>query len=155
MWKIAKDTQVLDLNSSYAYALIATHFHHTSAIAMCENKPIGFTSAYMLPNKVSGHSELFIWQVGVDPQFQGQGIAFEMILHILNREVCKNVTTLKTTISPSNNASSRLFQKIASHFRAGMARTPYFGKDHFPDSHEQEDLITISPLSIKQNQEEE
>lgn len=149
MWKIAKDTDVLDLNSSYSYNLIATHFNQTSAIGYLNHQPIGFLSAYFIP---TSPQTLFIWQIGVSPMYQGRRVAFAMIQDVLNREVCQNVTLINTTIAPSNIASQKLFQKIAQLLITDFKRSSYFSRMDFPNSHEQEDLITIGPFNLKSNQ---
>jgi L-2,4-diaminobutyric acid acetyltransferase len=151
LWELAKEAGNLDLNSAYCYNLVSTHFSHTSAITKCRDKPVGFTSAYLLPD--SNH-ELFIWQIVVSPDYQGQGIAFKMIKSILAKELCKKVTVIKTTISPSNTPSLRLFQKVSQSLNLQMSVTPYFSSANFPGFHEDENLVTIGPFDNNKSEED-
>jgi len=115
-----------------------------------ENDPIGFLSGYCLPD---APHELFIWQIGLLPRYQGHGLAKRMVLSLLDRESCKKVTTLKATISPSNNASLSLFKKVAKDTQSLLTVTPYFSSEDFPIVHEEEPLITIGPFNQHKNQE--
>ena len=144
---MAKQAGTLELNSPYCYNLIATHFNQSS---VHDNNPIGFLSGYFLPG---APHELFVWQIGLLPQYQGHGLAKHMILSLLNRESCKKVTTLKATISPSNAASLSLFKKIAKETQSLLTITPYFSSEDFPVAHEEEPLITIGPFNQYKNQE--
>lgn len=50
MWRIARDSGVLDLNSSYAYLLWCTDFPSTSAVARVDGEPIDSSpDTYALP----------------------------------------------------------------------------------------------------------
>lgn len=113
LWVIAKQTGVLDLNSSYSYNLIATHFSETSAVTLLDDKPAGFLSAYIIPDDPKA---LSIWQIGVVPQYHGKGIGFSMIKNVL----CQNVTLAKTTITPSNTPSKKLFQKVSRYLQTQL-----------------------------------
>mgnify|MGYP003335715068 CR=1 FL=1 len=149
LWMIAKQTGVLDLNSSYSYNLIATHFSETSAVTFLEDKPAGFLSAYLIPKSPQ---ILFIWQIGVMPQYQGKGFAFAMIKNVLSRQVCQKVTSINTTITPSNTASRKLFQKVSHLLNAEFNCSSFYSPMDFPDTHEEEDLITIGPFNTKPNE---
>jgi len=146
LWAIAKETGVLDLNSTYSYNLIATHFSETSAVTFIDDKPVGFLSAYLIPK--SPHT-LFIWQVGILPQYQGKGIAIKMIKDVLIRKSCQKVTSIHTTITPSNHSSIKLFQKVSQWLNADLNSSSYYSTTDFMDTHEEEDLITIGPFTTK------
>ncbi len=50
IWRIARDSKVLDLNSSYSYLLWCRDFAATSAVARGENgEPIAFVTGYLRP----------------------------------------------------------------------------------------------------------
>lgn len=148
LWQVAKRTKVLDINSPYSYNLVATHFSQTSALAYMDDKPIGFLSAYLIPEEPK---TLFIWQIGVVPQHHGKGVGFFMIKNIFCRKVFQNVTSIKTTITPSNIPSKKLFQKVSRYLQAQLTTTPFYSPMDFSDTHEKEDLITIGPFNTKPN----
>ncbi|RBL85135.1 diaminobutyrate acetyltransferase, partial [Streptomyces cavourensis] len=48
IWRIARDSEVLDLNSSYSYLLWCRDFAATSAVARGEDgEPIAFVTGYI------------------------------------------------------------------------------------------------------------
>lgn len=143
MWSIAKATGTLDLNSPYCYTLLATHFTHTSAIAWEHHTPVGFVSGYLVPETPS---HLFIWQIGVLPSHQGLGIASHLILDVLSRKVCKKVTHITATISPSNTGSRRLFQKLSEKLNTTIQFSTGFTPADFPTPHEAEEWMILGPL---------
>lgn len=146
IWRLVRDSGVLDLNSVYAYLLLCKDFVETCAVAEVDGKVLGFVTAYRPPGR---EDSLFIWQIGVDPTLRGRGVAGRLIQELLHRESCGGVTTLEATIGPSNEASHALFAALAKWLGAGLSKQPYFDARLFPDKgHEPEDLIRIGPFKI-------
>lgn len=134
----------LDLNSAYAYLLLCHHFGATCVIARSQAQVIGFVSAYRPPAEPN---DLFIWQVAVDPEARGRGLGAEMILRLLARADLKDVRYLETTVSPSNQASRRMFQRLARRLGVPLQERLLFGRDCFGTAdHEEEILFRIGPL---------
>ncbi|MBN2824480.1 MAG: diaminobutyrate acetyltransferase [Campylobacterales bacterium] len=142
IYNLVKDTQILDINSEYLYLLQCTHFADTCIVATIDSKIIGFVSGYIKP---SCNDTLFIWQVGVSKDYRGHIIASKMLLALLNREHLQGITTLETTVSPSNHASQRVFEKLSQKLNASIVQTSYFETDDFNNAHEAEILYTIKP----------
>ncbi|MDG9669799.1 diaminobutyrate acetyltransferase [Hahella sp. CR1] len=138
----------LDENSVYCNLLQCTHWANTCVIATSvdeseKQKPGGFISGYLLPEDAN---TLFIWQVAVDRTMRGKGLAGQMLRAILARDACRNVSHLQTTINPSNQASWKLFEKLAQYLGADMQRRTLFDASQFTDDHEEEVLLTIGPF---------
>ena len=76
LWRMARDSQVLDLNSSYAYLLWSRDFAETSIMATVDGEPVGFITGYMRPGEPG---TLMVWQVAVDDEFRGRKLAGEML----------------------------------------------------------------------------
>src|SRR3954468_5062814 len=73
IWRIARDSEVLDLNSSYSYLLWCRDFAGTSAVARDDaGEPIAFITGYVRPERPS---TLVVWQVAVDHAHRGHGLA--------------------------------------------------------------------------------
>ncbi|WP_223277849.1 GNAT family N-acetyltransferase [Janibacter sp. YB324] len=72
MWRVARDSQTLDLNSSYAYLLWARDFAATSVVAERDGAVVGFVSGYVRPDSPG---TLMVWQVAVDADQRGHGLA--------------------------------------------------------------------------------
>jgi len=134
----------LDVNSTYAYLLVCTHFADTSVIAEGEGKVAGFLSGYLTP---ADPTVVFVWQVAVDPKSRGQGIGLGMLRWLLNREGCGQVRHLETTITPSSEASLHMFRHLAGSLHVPYDVSPRFRCGDLGGSHEEEHLVRIGPLS--------
>lgn len=133
----------LDLNSPYAYLLLCAHHAQSCVIVEQEAEPVGFVSAYRLPAQPD---TVFIWQVAVAPRARGQGLALRMLEHLLARPVLADCRRLETTVTPSNTASRRVFETLATRLNARCAERTFFSKEDFQDPHhEPEMLICIGP----------
>ena len=154
LWRIARDSKVLDLNSSYSYLLWCRDFAATSAVARDpDGSPVGFVTGYVRPDRP--HT-LLVWQVAVDAGHQGRGLA-AALLDALARRVGaeQGLTTVETTITPGNTASERLFTSFAGRHGAAVEREVLFDAGLFPadpagldGSHDPEVLYRIGPLSL-------
>lgn len=147
MWRLVKETGVLDLNSPYAYLLVAEHFGDTSVVAELPDGAIaGFVSAYCPPRK---DDTVFVWQVGVAEAGRGRGVATRMLMDIVKRDACRHVHYLDTTIGPSNEASMALFRGFARRLGADIERSELFPAEAFPGGadHEPEILFRIGPFT--------
>ena len=144
LWQIIKDTGNLDLNSSYAYLLVCDHFADTSIIVRTESRLVGVVTGYLLPTRPD---TLFIWQVAVDATMRGQGLASRMLDQLI-KEQRSNIRYIQTTVSPSNQASRRLFDKLAWRLEARLTTQEGFTASLFPEgNHETEPLLTVGPFT--------
>ena len=143
IYNLVKDTKVLDLNSEYLYLLQTTHFRDFCSIAISGDKLIGFVSGYMIPNE---NGILFIWQVAIDSDFRGNDLARRLILNIIKNNSL-NIKYLHTTVSPSNKASLRVFEKVAQYYHTNISSHKYFEANNFSKIHEEEVLYKIGPIN--------
>ncbi|GAB2957506.1 diaminobutyrate acetyltransferase [Amycolatopsis acidiphila] len=149
LWRIARDSQKLDLNTPYAYLLWCRDFADTSVVAKVDGQAVGFVIAYRRP--VAPDAAL-VWQVAVDASQRGQGLAGALLDELFTRLVGQGVRYLETTVTPDNEASIRTFASFAKRWNATMERTELFASSDFPadgEWHEQEDLYRIGPLSVQ------
>lgn len=142
MWRVARDSQTLDLNSSYAYLLWARDFAATSVVAERAGEVVGFVSGYLRPQ--APHT-LMVWQVAVDADQRGHGLAGRMLSHLA--DTIPGVRSLETTITDDNAASRALFAGFARSRGAEHEEIDLFVREHFPDEgHEPEVLHRIGPF---------
>lgn len=139
---------VLDVNSAYAYMLIGEHHAGTSVVAEIDGELVGFITAYILPESPD---TVFVWQVGVAEAGRGRGLATRMLLEILRRDACADVSYLDTTIGPTNEASRALFRGLARRLNCALAESELFSSELFgdfddPEPHEPENLFRIGPF---------
>jgi len=142
-WRLVCATGVLDVNSGYAYCATFRHFGSTSVVATADERLAGFVTAYRLPER---QDVLFVWQVGVDADFRGQGIATRMLLWILEQSACRFVRHIETTVTASNSPSRALFRRLAQRLSTDCQIGPGFGEPELGPDHEPEELFRIGPL---------
>ncbi|MBF6336632.1 diaminobutyrate acetyltransferase [Nocardia abscessus] len=144
MWRIAKDSAVLDVNSSYAYLLWCRDFAGTSVVAESDGRVVGYVIGFVRPQ---APDTVFVWQIAVDRAARGRGIAAELLHTLLNSVAAQGVSVLETTISPDNAASVALFTSVAKERDAELTKRPLFDSGVFPDNHAPEDLYRIAPTA--------
>lgn len=139
--RLISSCRPLDENSLYCNLLQCDHFGETCVAAERDGRLVGWISGYILPDDPD---TLFIWQVAVDPKVQGTGLGKRMLAVLMERDVCENVSNLKTTITDDNDASWALFSSFARTRGGAMRRVPHFHSDaHFDGEHDTEHMVTI------------
>lgn len=149
LWRIARDSQKLDLNTPYMYLLWCRDFADTSVVAKVDGESVGFVIGYRRP---SAPDVAVVWQVAVDASQRGQGLAGALLDELFTRLVSRGVRYLETTVTPDNEASIRTFASFAKRWDAPMERSELFARADFPSTgepHEAEDLYRIGPLSVR------
>ena len=141
MWEIARDSGVLDLNSEYAYVLWGAEFSDSSVVVTDGGRVVGFVTGFRRPSEPD---TIIVWQVGVDADQRGKGLAARMLHVLMDRLAPLGVVRLRTTISPDNEASQRTFGAVARDRGMEFTRTDYLSADLLGEGHEPEDLYTIA-----------
>jgi L-2,4-diaminobutyric acid acetyltransferase len=144
IWQLAVDSGKLDINSAYCYIMLCEYFADTCVVAEVDGKMVGFVTGYYPPGKPK---TLFVWQIAVASAHRGGGIADGLLEHLLSSPSGRRAQFIETTISPSNKASLRLFDKLAVKLAAPSITAQGFSASLFPNGvHEDENLIRIGPL---------
>lgn len=146
---LAAQTQVLDLNSTYAYLLLATDFAATSIVAERDGDLRGFITGYHPPPRPD---VLFVWQVAVAPSEQGSGLASAMIdalVHRVRTDRRGHPVTVEATVSPDNSASRAFFGAFARRHGVALVEEPHFGGELLAAdlSHDDEPILRIGPIA--------
>jgi L-2,4-diaminobutyric acid acetyltransferase len=89
LWQLVQATGTLEANSAYCYLLFATDFRDTCLVAEQDGQLVGAVIGYHPPREAD---TAFVWQVGVQPDHQGQA---------------------SRPPSPNNPASQALFRRLA------------------------------------------
>lgn len=139
---LVRDGGVLELNTQYAYVLLCDHFRATTVVCEHEGEPVGVVAAYRPPTHPDA---VFVWQIGVSATMRGRGVARSILNALVERPGCDGVCYLEATVTPSNEASRRLFESFARHRDAAFEWAPYYDQSHLGD-HEPEELIRIGPF---------
>ena len=143
MWELVKES-TLDKNSAYKYIMMCEFFANTCVVAKDGETLVGFVTAFIPPEK---EDVIFVWQIGVNPNYQGMKIASNLLHELVNRDACRNVRYLEATVTPSNVASQSLFKGFARKQKTNCFITECFTEDLFPtDDHEEELCFRVGPL---------
>ncbi|MDL4770893.1 MULTISPECIES: diaminobutyrate acetyltransferase [Thermomonosporaceae] len=142
LWRLARDSQVLDVNSPYSYTLWCRDFADTSVVARDGGRPCGFITGYVRP---ASPDTFFVWQVAVDVEHRGQGLARRMLDRLGDRLAARGHRFMEATVTPGNAASTAMFASFARDRGCELARSPLFGSELL-DGHEPEVLFRIGPL---------
>ncbi|WLQ43806.1 diaminobutyrate acetyltransferase [Streptomyces laculatispora] len=146
IWRIARDSKVLDLNSSYSYLLWCRDFAATSVVARDETgSPVAFVTGYIRPDRPE---TLVVWQVAVDHGQRGTGLAAKLLDALTSRVAAEQgLAWVETTITPDNTASDRLFTSYARRHDVALEQEVLFDGGLFPEgSHLPEVLYRIGPF---------
>jgi len=144
IWSLVCDTGVLDLNSSYSYFMLCKFFHETCVVAEEHGNIVGFVSAFRLPQE---NNAVFVWQIAVAESQRGKGLASAMLMELLGRKSCQDISFVLCTISPSNRPSQALFRKLARDLQTKCEVSRGIPASLFPGgTHDDEDLYRIGPI---------
>jgi L-2,4-diaminobutyric acid acetyltransferase len=145
MRALVRASPPLDVNSTYAYLLVCTHFSDTSVVAERDDQLLGFVSAYLEP---ADPGVVFIWQVAVAPPARGLGVGRRLLREVLARPMCAATRFLEATTTPSNDASWRLFRALAREHDTRCEIVATFGGAELGGGdHQDEQLLRIGPLA--------
>jgi diaminobutyrate acetyltransferase len=144
MHDLAVRSRTLDVNSCYHYLIMGRHFSQTSMIAESKGRAVGFVTGYIPPEKPD---TLFIWQVAVDGDCRGKGIALTMLETLTRALTGRRLSYLDTTITADNKASIALFTALARKVGAPFEFNEiFFSEAQFGKSgHSAEMLFHIGP----------
>jgi L-2,4-diaminobutyric acid acetyltransferase len=144
IWRLVRNTGVLDVNSPYSYLMLCKFFSDTCVVAEHDGQIVGFVSAFLPP---ANPQTLFVWQVAVAKSQRGNGLGKALLQELIGREVCKNVCYLEATVSPTNFPSQALFRGLARDFATHCEILECFPAHLFPGgTHEPEMTFRIGPF---------
>lgn len=151
VWDLIRKAGPLDENSVYCNLIQCDHFADTCVIAELDGEIVGWISAFIPPDTPD---TLFVWQVAVGEAARGCGVAKRMLTHLFEREICADVTNLKTTITGDNDASWALFNSFADSMDADLGYEAHYERDtHFAGRHATEYMVTIEDISAEREPE--
>lgn len=141
VWDLVRRS-TLDLNSPYSYLMMFRYFADSCVIAESGGAVAGFVTGFHPPEEPDA---VFVWQIGVDETWRGQGLGGRMLAELVAR---KPARFLEATVTPSNTASLALFRGLAKRLGAECREVPCFDASLFPgESHEAEMLLRIGPFA--------
>lgn len=143
LWRLVQTAGTLELNSQYFYLLLATDFGDTCLVAEHHGQAVGMVIGYHPPREPD---TAFVWQVGVLPEYQGQGLGVRLLQAWLQLPANRHCQWVTATVADDNTASQALFKKLARVRQTGCVVQPHFTPDLFAHAHPAEPLFCIGPL---------
>lgn len=146
--RLIADTAVLDLNSTYAYLLMATDFADTCIVAERDGDLCGVITGYHPPARPE---VLFVWQVAVARSARGTGLAATMLDSLAQRvrdDRHGHPVTVEATVAAANTASRALFGAFARRHGVPITEQPRFLARHLDPNlaHDDEPVLRIGPI---------
>ncbi len=93
----------------HVYKIILRYFGNYCFIAEEKSQIIGFAMG-IVPQ--SFPDTYFLWQIGITPSYQGQGIGGELVREVENELKKLGFKRIELTIDPVNLPSQKLFEKM-------------------------------------------
>lgn len=149
IWELVRYSSGLDLNSPYSYLLLCRHFSETCLVAESGGILQGFVTGYIPPGQPD---TIFVWQIAVAPTCRRSGVGRRLLDALLDRLLQLGVRFMEATVTPTNEASRRLFRAVADGRGAGFRECSFFDRGLFPSGnggispHEPEVLLRLGPF---------
>ncbi|MFE5035971.1 diaminobutyrate acetyltransferase [Streptomyces sp. NPDC056683] len=147
VWRLVRDSDILDTNSLYYYNLWFRDFADTSIVAATEDgRIVGFVTAYLRPCRPD---TLMAWQSAVDPGQHSPGLAVRMMHELTDRAAGRGAACVETTINPGNRAVALMLRRFAHERGLDVHTEILFTTADFPDeegqAHPPEVLYRMTP----------
>lgn len=143
VWKLVQQSGTLEANTAYFYLVFCSDFAQTCLIAEHQGKLVGVIIGYHPPREPD---TVFCWQIGVHPDWRGQGVALKMLDQWLRLDANATVKWVTATVATDNEASRRLFFGFARRMGVVCDVREHFTQDLLEPGHAPEPLYRIGPI---------
>ncbi|WP_328310555.1 diaminobutyrate acetyltransferase [Streptomyces sp. NBC_00442] len=143
LWQMVDESDALDNNSPYYYALWCRDFASTSLVATVEDDVVGFLTGYFRPEAPDTY---LVWQEAAMPCHGIPFLGVKLFEQAADRAVAQGARYIEATVSADNKAIIMVLKKVAKRYVAEVETRVLFSGDLFPDEHHDEVLYRIGPL---------
>lgn len=133
VWRLVRDSDILDTNSLYYYNLWFRDFAGTSIVADAGGRVVGFVTGYVRPERPD---TLMAWQSAVAPGCRAPGLAVRMLHELADRVAAQGVSRVETTVNPGNRAVIMMLRKFARERGLAVHTEVLFTADDFAEAAE-------------------
>jgi L-2,4-diaminobutyric acid acetyltransferase len=144
VWKLVENTPGLDSNSIYYYSLWFRDFADGSLIATVDDEIVGFLTGYRRPDEPETY---FVWQTAVNPRHGIPFLGVKLFQAAADQQVAHGARYVEATVSAENKAILMVLKQFAKKHSAHIETRVLFPGSLFPDSHHDEVLYRIGPLT--------
>jgi L-2,4-diaminobutyric acid acetyltransferase len=134
VWQLVENTPGLDSNSVYYYTLWFRDFTDGSLVATVDDELVGFLT-------------YFVWQTAVNPRHGIPFLGVKLFQAAADEQVSKGARYVEATVSAENKAIIMVLKQFAKKHSAQVETRLLFPADLFADSHHDEVLYRIGPLT--------
>ncbi|MFC9279824.1 diaminobutyrate acetyltransferase [Streptomyces collinus] len=144
LWQMVDQSDALDNNSPYYYALWCRDFAATSLVATVEDDVVGFLTGYFRPDDPDTY---LVWQEAAKPRHGIPLLGVTLFERAADRAVAQGARFIEATVSADNKAIIMVLKKVAKRYNAEVDTRVLFTGDLFPDEHHDEVLYRIGPIA--------
>lgn len=144
VWQLVENTADLDSNSLYYYTLWFRDFADGSLVATVGDELVGFLTGYRRPDEPKTY---FVWQTAVNPCHGIPFLGVKLFQAAADLQVAKGARYVEATVSAENKAIIMVLKQFAKKHSADIETRVLFPSSLFSDSHHDEVLYRIGPLS--------
>lgn len=144
VWNLVNSTPRLDTNSPYYYVIWFRDFADTSVIATVDDEIVGFLSGYRRPDE---QDTFVVWQEAVAPRHGIPDLGVKIFEAAAEKQIASGATFVEATVAADNKAIAMVLGRFAKSRGAKVEKDLLFPAAYFPDSHHDEILYRIGPLT--------
>ncbi|MFH8753389.1 diaminobutyrate acetyltransferase [Streptomyces rimosus] len=144
VWKLVENTPGLDSNSLYYYTLWFRDFTDGSLVAVVDDELVGFLTGYRRPDESETY---FVWQTAVNPRHGIPFLGVKLFQAAADRQVANGARYVEATVSAENKSIIMVLKQFAKKHSAPIETRVLFPSTLFTDSHHDEVLYRIGPLT--------
>lgn len=144
VWKLVENTAGLDSNSIYYYTLWFRDFANGSLVATVDDELVGFLTGYRRPDEPDTY---FVWQTAVNPRHGIPFLGVKLFQAVADQQVANGARYVEATVSAENKAIIMVLKQFAKKHSAHIETRVLFPSSLFADSHHDEILYRIGPLT--------
>ncbi|MGW7056348.1 diaminobutyrate acetyltransferase [Streptomyces sp. NPDC054888] len=144
VWNLVENTPGLDSNSVYYYTLWFRDFADGSLIATVDDEIVGFLTGYRRPDEPDTY---FVWQTAASPRHGIPFLGVKLFQAAADQQVAAGARYVEATVSAENKSIIMVLKQFAKKHNANIETRVLFPSSLFPDSHHDEVLYRIGPLS--------
>lgn len=144
VWKLVENTPGLDSNSLYYYTLWFRDFADDSLVATVDDELVGFLTGYRRPDEPETY---FVWQTAVNPRHGIPFLGVKLFQAAADQQVANGARYVEATVSAENKAIIMVLKQFSKKHSAHIETRVLFPSSLFFDSHHDEILYRIGPLT--------
>jgi L-2,4-diaminobutyric acid acetyltransferase len=143
MWQMVHDSDELDDNSPYCYALWWRDFAGTSLVASLGDEVVGFLTGYFRPEQPDTY---LVWQEAAKPRHGIPMLGVQLFERAADRAVTNGARYIEATVSADDKAITMVLKKCAKRYGPPVRTEALFPASLFPEEHHDEVLYRIGPI---------